>query len=155
MQAELYNSRSLLQSYSRFLNEFTEETSTTLAGIAWRYIHSFWLKTNWSAKTDLYFESELLVVLFKLSVLLESRQQRLLLCLKSTNVVDRASEYWAFVPATTFSARTHTQQVPVTLFAGAARHGFESEGDNFASGASQKKIFWPPTFWPVAGQNIA
>jgi len=34
------------------------------------------------------------------------------------------------------------------------RHGFESGGDNFASGASQD-FFWPPTFWPVGGQNIA
>ena len=33
-------------------------------------------------------------------------------------------------------------------------HGFESGGDNFARGASRKK-FWPPTFWPVGGQNIA
>jgi len=35
------------------------------------------------------------------------------------------------------------------------RHGFESGGGNFASGASQKKFFDPPTFWPVGGQNIA
>jgi len=33
-------------------------------------------------------------------------------------------------------------------------HGFESGGDNFASGASRKKIL-TPTFWPVGGQNIA
>ena len=31
------------------------------------------------------------------------------------------------------------------------RHGFESGGDNFASGASQKIFFDPPTFWPVGG----
>ena len=32
------------------------------------------------------------------------------------------------------------------------RHGFESGGGgNFASGASQKIFFDPPTFWPVGG----
>ena len=36
------------------------------------------------------------------------------------------------------------------------RHGFESRGDNFASGATKKIFFDPPTFWPVGGgQNIA
>ena len=34
------------------------------------------------------------------------------------------------------------------------RHGFESGGTNAASGAS-RKFFWPPTFWPVGGLNIA
>jgi len=35
------------------------------------------------------------------------------------------------------------------------RHGVESGGgDNFASGASQKFFWTPPTFWPVGGQNI-
>ena len=46
-----------------------------------------------SAETDLYFVSELLVVLFELSVFREHRRQRLLLRLKATNVVDRASQY--------------------------------------------------------------
>jgi len=31
------------------------------------------------------------------------------------------------------------------------RHGFESGGDNFASGASKKNFLDPPTFWPVWG----
>ena len=31
------------------------------------------------------------------------------------------------------------------------RHGFESKGTNSAS----EENFWPPTFWPVRGQNIA
>jgi len=34
------------------------------------------------------------------------------------------------------------------------RHGFESWGDNFASGAS-KKIFGTPHFLASGGQNIA
>jgi len=36
------------------------------------------------------------------------------------------------------------------------RHGFESEGDNFAGGASKKIFFDPPLFgqWG-GGQNIA
>ena len=32
---------------------------------------------------------------------------------------------------------------------------FSKWGVNFASGASKKKFFDPPTFWPVGGQNIA
>ena len=31
---------------------------------------------------------------------------------------------------------------------------FESGGDNFASGASKKNVFDPPTFWPVGGDKI-
>ena len=44
---------------------------------------------------------------------------------------------------------------PSSRYGQGRRHGFESGGgDNFASGAS-KKIFDPPTIWPVGGQNIA
>ena len=34
-------------------------------------------------------------------------------------------------------------------------HGFESGGDNFASGASKKNFFDPPLFGQWGGQNIA
>jgi len=54
----------------------------------------------------------MLVVSLKLSVFLEQRKQRLLLRLKATNVVDRTSQYWAFVPATTLAVHTHIHRCP-------------------------------------------
>jgi len=52
-----------------------------------------------------------------------------------------------------FIARLH--RIGPQAYTQGRRHGFESGGDNCASGASGK-IFDPPTFWPVGGgQNIA
>jgi len=73
-----------------------------------------------------------------------------------THVTVRADKHYACSRIRTVkftSAISQHPQFSYCTFQG-RRHGFESGGGNFASGASQKNFLTPPTFWPMGGDKI-